>query len=106
MYRGHGFDLAGARLILKLPLDVARRDATPSMDLDDYLGIVDDAALTILSRRPGGYDERTISHGAVCAIDDETDLLDGWITVYSAAGGAQGRAARAARRAPRRGRVR
>lgn len=46
LYRGHGFDLARARLVLKLPRNVARRDATPSMDLYDHLVIVDDAALT------------------------------------------------------------
>jgi hypothetical protein len=91
LYRGHGFDLASARLVLKLPRNVARRDATPSMDLYDHLVIVDDAALTILSRRPGGYDERTIAHEAICAIDYGTDLLDGWITVHCAGEGGHGR---------------
>ncbi|PVU82197.1 hypothetical protein DDP54_03330 [Cellulomonas sp. WB94] len=87
LYRAHGFDLAGARLVLKLPRNVARRDATPSMDLYDHLVIVDDAALTVLSRRPGGYDERVIPHDAICAIDYGTDLLDGWITVQSVGAG-------------------
>jgi hypothetical protein len=92
LYRDHGFDLASARLVLKLPRNVARRDATPSMDLYDHLVIVDDAALTILSRRPGGYDERVVAHEAICAIDYGTDLLDGWITVHSAGEGGRGRA--------------
>jgi hypothetical protein len=91
LYRGHGVDLARARLVLKLPRNVARRDATPTMDLYDHLVIVDDKALTILSRRPGGYDERVIAHDTICAIDYGTDLLDGWITVHSAGEGAQGR---------------
>ncbi|HEX5333041.1 MAG TPA: hypothetical protein VFW79_10395 [Cellulomonas sp.] len=92
LYRGHGLDPATARLVLKLPRNIARRDATASMDLYDHLVIVDDAALTVLSRRAGGYDERVIAHDAICAIDYGTDLLDGWITVYSADEGEQGRA--------------
>ena len=87
LYRDHGIDPATARLVLKLPRNIARRDATASMDLYDHLVVVDDAALTVLSRRPGGYDERVIAHDTICAIDYGTDLLDGWLTVHSAGEG-------------------
>ena len=87
LYRDRGIDPATARLVLKFPRNIARRDATASMDLYDHLVVVDDAALTVLSRRPGGYDERVIAHDTICAIDYGTDLLDGWLTVHSAGEG-------------------
>ncbi|MGV8978566.1 MAG: hypothetical protein ACOH17_11025 [Cellulomonas sp.] len=92
LYRDHRFELASALLVLKLPRNIARRDATPSMDLYDHLVIVDDAALTVLSRRPDGYDERVIPHESICAIDYGTDLLDGWITVHGTGEAGSGRA--------------
>lgn len=91
LFRAHRFDLAGARLVLKVPRNIARRDATPSMDLYDHLVIVGDATLTVLSRRTGGYDERVVPIEAICAIDYGTDLLDGWFTVHTAGEGGEGR---------------
>ena len=37
LFRNHALDFDAARLVLKVPRDIVRRDATPDMDLYDYL---------------------------------------------------------------------
>jgi len=87
LYRGHPLDLAAARLVLKVPRNVARRDASPAMDLYDHLLVLDDAGLTVLSRRTapgaGGYDVRRVPAGQVAAVRDSVNLLDGRLSVLS-----------------------
>ncbi|BDZ60782.1 hypothetical protein GCM10025873_05730 [Demequina sediminis] len=51
LFRPHGVDLAAARLVLKVPRNVARRDASPDMDLYDHLLVLGRDSLTVLSRR-------------------------------------------------------
>jgi hypothetical protein len=85
LYRDHPVDLAAARLVLKVPRSIARRDATPEMDLYDHLLVLDDEALTVLARRsaPGGvgYDVRELPLGQIAAVHDVVNLLDGTLTV-------------------------
>ena len=50
LYRDHPIDLTSTRLVLKVPRNIARRDAHPGMDLYDHLLVLDDARLTVLSR--------------------------------------------------------
>jgi hypothetical protein len=98
LYRDHPIDLGAARLVLKVPRNIARRDATPDMDLYDQLLVVDDTGLTVLSRRgqpessgrssstPGGYDTHQIPFQDVAAVRDTVDLLDGRMTVHTRTG--------------------
>jgi len=93
LFRDHPLDLDAARLVLKVPRNIARRDATPDMDLYDHLLVVDATTLTVLSRRaaerarrgaptaPAGYDVRTVPLTHVVAVQESVDLLDGRLTV-------------------------
>ncbi|WNM24997.1 hypothetical protein [Demequina capsici] len=93
LYRDHPFDLASARLVLKVPRNIARRDARPDMDLYDHLLILEEDRLTVLSRharagaRDGsgaasdGYGARVIPLGDVLAVWDTVDLLAGKLSV-------------------------
>lgn len=105
LFRDHPLDLAGARMVLKVPRNIARRDATPDMDLYDHLLVLDDDRLTVLSRRttpdrsgrpgatvPGpdgrGYDVRVLLLAEVVAVRDVVDLLAGGLTVTARDGSA------------------
>ncbi|MCG7286343.1 hypothetical protein MHY85_10215 [Cellulomonas sp. ACRRI] len=104
LYRDHPVDLAGSRLVLKVPRDIARRDATPEMDLYDHLLVLGPDRFTALSRRTGGdaaargrgasrgaatgrgYDVREVPYDQVAAVGTSVDLLDGRLTVRALAG--------------------
>lgn len=94
LFREHPIDLAAARLVLKVPRNIARRDATPDMDLYDHLLVLDAEGLTVLARRgagdtgrrsvaSGGYDVATIPSAQVVAIRDVVSMLDGRLSVYT-----------------------
>ncbi|WP_448629439.1 hypothetical protein [Cellulomonas soli] len=59
LYRDHAIDLDSARLVLKVPRNITRRDATPDMDLYDHLLVLDATRLTVLSRRTTGEQHAT-----------------------------------------------
>lgn len=99
LYRDHPLDLAAATLVLKVPRNIARRDATPDMDLYDHLLALDAEGLTVLSRRTAagkqrgapvarGYDVRRVPHGEVAAIRDVVSLLDGRLSIHTLDGAA------------------
>lgn len=98
LYRDHPLDLADAALVLKVPRNIARRDATPDMDLYDHLIALDGDGLTVLSRRVAaakrrapverGYDVRRVAHGEVAAIRDVVSLLDGRLSIHTLDGAA------------------
>ncbi len=104
LYRDHPLDLDAARLVLKVPRDVHRREVTAGMDLYDHLLVVDATTLTVLSRRATerpagrrgdraapagtGYDVRTVPLAHVVAVRESVDLLDGRLTVRTEDGGA------------------
>lgn len=78
LFRNHALDFDAARLVLKVPRDIVRRDATPDMDLYDYLLVLDSRRLTVLKR-----------HGEqVVAIRDVVNLLDASLTIHTSAGAA------------------
>ncbi len=93
LYRDHPIDFATARLVLKVPRNIARRNATADMDLYDRLLILDATTLTVLTRRvPSakrgaaalfvrGFDAVTIALADVVAIRDTITLLDGQLVV-------------------------
>jgi hypothetical protein len=98
LFRDHPVDLEGARLVLKVPRNIARRDATPDMDLYDHLLVLDDRGLTVLSRRRatasgrartpavGGYDVMSVPYAEVVAVRDVVNLLDGRLHVHAGDG--------------------
>lgn len=97
LFRDHALDLDTARLVLKVPRDIARRDASPDMDLYDYLLILDSSCLTVLKRHgaglpgraeagPRGYDTMTVPFEQVVAIRDVVNLLDATVTISTSTG--------------------
>ncbi len=80
LFRDHAFDLDAARLVLKVPRNIARRDAHAGMDLYDHLVVLEERRLVVLSRqfeRNGrgeervhtrGFDVRTVELAAVIGL--------------------------------------
>lgn len=91
LFRGHGLAFGGDELVLKVPRDVARRDATPDMDLYDHLLVLGPEDLTVLSRpgargvpadaATGAYVVRAVRLAAVAAVRDSVSMLDGRLEV-------------------------
>lgn len=87
LYQDYPLDLAGSRLVLKVPRDIARRDATPDMDLYDHLLVLGADRFVALSRREGErYDVRELPYERVAAVRTSVDLLDGRLTVHALSG--------------------
>lgn len=86
LFRGSGIDPAECRLVLKVPRDIARRDATPDMNLYDHLLAVGQDLLTVLSRRGEWYETIRVPFDQILAIEESTDLLDGRLTLHPATG--------------------
>lgn len=86
LFRPHGIDPAAARLVLKVPRDIPRRDTDPSMDLYDHLIVVGDDELEVLSRRGSAFTARRIRYADVAAVRDRVDLLDGLFTLRTVDG--------------------
>jgi hypothetical protein len=86
LYRDHPIDLSQTRLVLKVPRNIERRDANPSMDLYDHLLIVDDERLTCLSRSADGVTQASIAHHELAVLDDTVELLDGALRVHGTNG--------------------
>jgi hypothetical protein len=82
LYRDHPIDFARTRLVLKVPRNIARRDANPSMHLYDALVIVAPEELTLLHRDGDRYTVRTIPYTSVFALQDSVVLLDGRFAVH------------------------
>ncbi len=98
LYREYPIDFGAARLVLKVPRNITRRNATPEMDLYDHLIMVGQVQLTVLSRRIGrslrstgsdsakGYDIVEIPFPEIVAIRNSLNLLDGRLTVSTSEG--------------------
>jgi hypothetical protein len=100
LYRTHRIDVGSARVVLKVPRNIARRDATADMDLYDHLLVLDDEHLTVLSRNVGTqtrgrvappaepYGVRRIRLAQIVAVRNVSNLLDASLTVQAADGSA------------------
>lgn len=98
LYRNYPIDFSVERLVLKVPRNIERRNATPEMDLYDHLIMLGKDQLTVLSRRSGkpsrkgsadsgrGYDVVAIPFADVVAIRNALNLLDGRLTVSTSEG--------------------
>jgi hypothetical protein len=89
LYRPAGIDPALHRLVLKVPRDIERRNATPDMHLYDFLIAVDGDGLTILRRpdEPGDhYDTVHVPADQITALENSISLLDGRLILHTFAG--------------------
>jgi len=98
LFRSYPIDLGAARMVLKVPRGIARRDATAGMDLYDHLVILDRDSMTLLSRDGAtatkgeqptggpGYGVLSLALADVVAIRDDLNLLDGQVTVSTSTG--------------------
>jgi hypothetical protein len=77
LYRGQRLDLGSARLALKVPRRISRRDATPDMDLYDHLVVAGAEELTLLSRQGSGCTVQSIPYRRIAVLQSSVDLLDG-----------------------------
>lgn len=93
LFRDQPMDLDGARLVLKVPRNLPRRDVTPGMDLYDHLLVLTTDRLTVLTRRPVGGRDSVGSASTVevldvpvsrlAAVHDVVNLLDGRLTLHT-----------------------
>ena len=84
LFRSHPVDVAGALLILKVPRNIERRDADPTMDLYDRLLVADDGGLTVLTRVESTFTVAALRWEEIAAVSTSVDLLDGRLTLLSA----------------------
>jgi len=94
LYRDHPLDFEAARLVLKVPRNISRREAHPGMDLYDHLLVLEDERLVVLSRRferdgrgiehvrERGFDVRHVPLADVIALRDTVDLLAGELRIH------------------------
>lgn len=90
LYRAHAIDLAGARMVLKVPRPIERRNATPTMHLYDHLLVAGADELTVLSRDLETYRERSVPYGRIGAVELSVSLLDGRLRLLDATPGSGG----------------
>jgi hypothetical protein len=88
LFHDAGLDPAAFRLVLKVPRNLERRNATPDMHLYDYVIALDYEVLTLLRRQDDRYDTTRIAVDRIIAIEDSVSLLDGRLTLHTADGGA------------------
>ncbi|GEN81191.1 hypothetical protein [Actinotalea fermentans] len=90
LYRAHPIDLEAARVVLKVPRPIERRNATPAMHLYDHLLVAGPDVLTVLSREGDTYRERTVPYDRVGASQLSVSLLDGRLRLLDATPGTGG----------------
>jgi hypothetical protein len=102
LYRDYPIDFDVERLVLKVPRNITRRNATPEMDLYNHLIMLGKDRLTVLTRQTGrslgdvgqgklphsgkGYDAVVIPFADVVAIRSALNLLDGRLAVSTQEG--------------------
>ena len=93
LYRTYGVDLGSAEIVLKVPRNIARRDANPQMDLYDHLLILNQDTLTVLSRHTGkavapalGFHVHEVPIADVVAVGTSVNLLDGELAIARRSG--------------------
>ena len=86
LYRDYPVDFSTSRLVLKVPRNISRRDAQPTMDLYDHLIVVAPESLTVLSRADAGYTRAAFGYGDIVALTDTVDLVDGRLDILAGTG--------------------
>lgn len=86
LFRSHPIDLSAALMTVKVPRDIERRNANPSMDLYDLLISLGPEKVTTLTRRGREYDVRDFAYREIQGITEFVDLLDARITFHTESG--------------------
>jgi len=86
LYRSHPLDLGTARLVLKVPRPMSRRDANSDMDLYDHLLVAGADTLTVLSRRGDAYQSVEVPYRRIAALQTSVELLEGLLVVHDVEG--------------------
>jgi len=86
LYRKHPLDLDTARLVLKVPRVISRRDANSDMDLYDHLVVAGATSLTVLSRRGATFQSAEVPYARIAAVSTSVALLDGLLVVHDVEG--------------------
>jgi hypothetical protein len=86
LYRDYPVDFVTSRLVLKVPRNISRRDALPTMDLYDRLIVVGPEALVVLSRVHDRYTRATLGYGDIVAVTDTVNLADGLLSILDRTG--------------------
>jgi hypothetical protein len=87
LFRTHPLDFAAARLILKVPREIERRNATPAMDLYDTLLVAEPDRLTVLNRDGETFTTSHTAYESMALIENSINLLDGRLRIVSRDGG-------------------
>lgn len=82
LYRDYPIDFDAALLVLKVPRDIERRNATPAMHLYDALIIVLPDTITVLARSGDTYTTQAAQLDDLFAVEDSVNLLDGRLTIH------------------------
>jgi hypothetical protein len=86
VFRSHPFDFASTT-VLKIPREISRRDANPSMHLYDRILVVDVSGLEVLTRDGDSFSVERIGSESIDAVEYGSDLLDGRLVVRHGNGG-------------------
>lgn len=86
LYRDHPLDLETAALTIKVPRDISRREANPSMDLYDVVLSLGQERVTVLRRSGTRYDFRDVPYHEIQGITEFVDLLAGRLTLATESG--------------------
>jgi hypothetical protein len=86
LFQDAGVDPTTERLVLKVPRDIARRDATPHMHLYDNLIIVGQEHLTVMVRTGATHTTRSVPFEEIVAMENTIALLDGRFVVHTSDG--------------------
>lgn len=82
VFRGHPIDLGAALMTVKVPREIERREANPSMDLYDIVLSLGADLVTVLTRRGREVDTRTVAYHDIQGITELIDLLRGRLTLH------------------------
>lgn len=86
LFRDYPLDLENAALTIKVPRDIPRREANPSMDLYDIVLSLGPEKLTVLRRSGTRYDFRDLPYPEIQGITEYVNLLDGRLTLATDGG--------------------
>jgi hypothetical protein len=86
LFRSFPIDLDRALITIKVPREIERREANPSMDLYDILASLGPETITVLTRRGREFDSREVAYREVQGVTEFVDLLQGRLTIDTDAG--------------------
>lgn len=83
LFRGQAIDLDASVMTIKVPREIERRAANPSMDLYDMVLSLGPERVTALMRRGRSVDARDVAYADIQGITDSVDLLHGRLVLHT-----------------------